>query len=502
MSPKKSTVKKKAGSAPVKRKSPSRRFNIQVGRTLGEWKELKETYHPRLWKAYAEALEAGGDFEAELWRRLPKNTPELRTWGEVAAAPPRWNLNSKDGKSIAVVFDTIRHLSLLKLACKLTAQNPWQMSSGAWRISQEMQQLWPLWKAGLLREFGMVFKDNPSPKVIAKKLSSIRDNILGPAKFSWLYVISRHRKKKKDELTEWHVHGYLWPHEGEQISSQAFRSRLMRLRKDFKFNGTKKFRCCLKKLWMRDVGLKSLARSASYLAGNLDKTIKLRSQGDLETSPDEIKRVRLYAHSETRGMDKSGHPIPWESWRGLGRTTPYANAYRRAASAASAKKGKNASLNKRERWGVFCDAGDFIDDNPRIPTVRGEDGFIYEVIPGNAIWWETQFFYLVRMEERDDYRLLGKRVPMKRRKPHFDKIMISISLHDLMKLGQAEVAHYTKKANFRPVCPLTGRLPTPMVEIWNLPAAVLKGKLSDAVREEVWIQGINNRMQKTRKEKV
>ncbi len=474
-------------------------------RFLQEWKVVFKKYHPILWEAYSSAVGAEGDLDLEIWKRLPTTTPELRTWAEVGARFCRVSKISPLGKTYGEGFNSIRYLSLRKLAMKLTAQNPWQMSSESWKLSQEIQQLWPLWKAGLLREFGMSFNNKPSPKEIARSMTLISENILDKRKISSFRVISRHQKRKSSEITEWHVHGYVWPREGEQITKVNFRTRLSRLRKDFKEKRKKGLRYNLKSLWMRDVGLKSLARSASYIAGNLDKTKKLRAEilhkpkeYSLLSFENDIKWVRLVGHSETIGLDKKGKPIPWESWRKAGRTTPFANAYRKSASKAAGEEGENIPLTKGQRWKIFREAPEYIEDPPRIPTVRGEDGFIYEVHPGKAIWWETQFFYLVRLEEKDDYRLLGKKVPMKKRKVSFEKIMIHISLHDLFRLGQAEVAHYCKKANFRPVCPQTGRSPTPICEMINFPDAVLKGKRIDSIREEKWIRGIKNRMDKAR----
>ena len=493
MSPKKSHRPKKGRKKTPAKKKGFWKLNFTVARTTAEWRVLTNKIHLQIWEGYHNAVKAGGNLDFELWKRLPRSIPQLRFWAEVAACTPRTKLTSQDGRTIDEVYGKIRGLSLQKLACRLTESNPWQMSAQAWKISQEIQQLWPLWKAGLLREFGMEFDGKPTPKSIAEKLASISKNILRPASFSWLYVISRHEKRKSDELTGWHVHGYFWPKEGEQITSGNFRSRLVRLKRSFEPTGGLKYG--LAKLWTRNVALKSLARSASYFAGNLDKTLKLRAADGLDTPDDAIKGVRFYAHSESRGHDCHGIPIPWESWRGLGRTTSFARAFRKAASKI---KCEGDSMTRSERWEAYSYAAEFIDECPRIPTVRGEDGFLYEVIPGNALWYETQFFYLVRLEEREDYRLIGKRVPMQKRKPHFEKIMIPISLHELHKLGQAEVSHYTQKADFRPVCPITGRSPTPMVDLLNLPNAVLTGKYRDSVREEVWIRKISNRMEKVR----
>jgi len=488
---------------------------------------------PVLRRIIEEATAAGEGVQeklkTEIWKRLPTGVYELNN---LASAASLYN------------SDLLRGLALQKLACLLTAPNRRKWSWSAWQYSQALQQLFPVWRAGFLREFRLSFPKSLTPAEIHDKMSNIRSNIIEEFGFRTTYVIAKHRKtenkhkkerpedddfqieddecgktNRKSEYTSWHVHGFLWPWRGPDESQSCFKYQYSQAR--IAIQGNK---------WVTETFWRSpndLPRSAAYLAYNYHRGCQYRKmlcgrhryKHPNEPFPtDAAKGVRLYSVPEhiwiaqesekqtqcryDRKYDKpqkrKDNPdfVPWNSLRATGRLTPISAAYR----AACVEMAKNEGL-REERAGdkfdshareqIFQRACSTVQDLPRVPSVVGYDGFIYQIVAGNALWFETHFYLLVRQEVAEDYTLL----PQNKTKPNhtvvpkrLGQIAIPVSLFDLHKLGQAEVSIHVPPAQFRPVSPITGKLPKPICRTQNIPRQVSRAARIDGVLEAQWMR--------------
>jgi len=188
--------------------------------------------------------------------------------------------------------------------------------------------------------------------------------------------------------------------------------------------------------------------------------------------------------------------VPWNSLRTTGRLTPISAAYRAACVEMAKSEGLREEragdkFDGHAREQIFQRACSTVQDLPRVASVVGYDGFVYQVVPGNAVWFETQYFLLVRQEVPEDYILL----PQDEYRPHpaavpkiLGQIAIPISLFDLHKLGQAEVSIHVPPAQFRPVSPITGKLPKPICRPENIPRQVSRAARIDGVLEAQWMR--------------
>ena len=460
----------------------------------------------------------GGDPEktkAAVWRLLPNSVADLESLAN-AAAQYRFSL---------------RGTALQKLACLLTAPNRRKWSWDAWNYSQAAQQLFPVWKAGFLREFRFSFKSSLTPAEINDKMSHIRDNIFDKFGFRATYVLAKHPKRKlaqKNELetgagekvksgakeyTSWHVHGLLWPLAGPTAKPATFRAHYAKLQA-----AVENSRAVTETFWRKP---KDLPRTVAYLAFNYYQACCYRrllaekyKPAHEQLPPDAAKGVRLFAVPEqlwlrsgkdrqepasegrySRKRCKKADPryVYWRTLRGTGRVTPFSKAYRSAAAEMAEAVGLEEdriedTFRISSRREIFRRACQDVEDIPRVPTVRGYDGFVYHVIVGNAQWWETAFYLLWRDEVPEDYTLLGQPVPEK-----LGEVAFPISLHALHKLGQAELSVHVPRANFRPVSPVTGKTPRPMCFPINIPAQVLKAAEIDGALEALWLRRAKKR---------
>lgn len=485
------------------------------------WSRIK----PRLDEIHKQAsLNAGGNstdsekMEEEIWKLLPRVATTLARYAEVAA-------RFDNGKNS---YSTLRQLALQKLACQLTSPNRWHLSEDAWKISQELQQLWPIWKAGLLREFRWSFKGDLTPEQIANKMTLIRDNILSEFGLRTVHVLTKHKKRspekkrqkkeQTDDYTEWHVHGYMWPMEWQRMTPDRFKCVFEHMKLDLR-GGKKRgaYRYGLRETWWRNKIL-DLPRNAAYMAENYDAANTYRRarmqeyQGaNLPIPPDAGHNVRFYAAPLTawrnlpmakvkddprrtdrrtcsfrRSRKENPDFVYWQSWRGTQQVTPFAQALRRATAQVAREEciwpeETNRSFTTDDRREIYRRACQMVEDLPRIPTVRGRDGYVYRVRPGNAFWWETQFFYLDRLETPEDYRCQGLAVPDK-----FEPLSYDVTLHQLFRLGQAEVAPYATTPKFRPVSPLTGRPPKPDSTTVDVVGYLQLHVVADAQAEAKW----------------
>ena len=459
----------------------------------------------------------------EIWKRLPNGVADLN---DLASAAARYNV------------DLVRGLALQKLACLLTSPNRWRWSWDAWKYSQSLQQLFPVWRAGFLREFRFSFDESLTPKQIHEKMSHIRDNIFEELGFRATYVLAKHRKKKKEkegenwqfeepeqkgtedrknDFTPWHVHGFLWPWHGSEQKPWKFTKQYARVQEAIKGN-----------LWVTETywrSPKDLPRAAAYLAFNYYRGTRYRQMLRERHKPshehlpqDAAEDVRLYSvpkiiwlapkndnQPQCRHDYKCERPrkrrdnaeyVPWNSLRTTGRLTPFCTAYRAAAARMADIHGLREErtedkFDKHARKLIFERACHTVQDLPRVPTIVGYDGFVYRVVAGNALWFETPFYLLVRQEVPEDYTQLpeDKANPNRRTVPEkLDEIAFPISLFDLHKLAQAELSAHVPRAEFRPVSPVTGKLPRPMCFAINIPRQVDQAAEADGILENLWMR--------------
>lgn len=458
---------------------------------------------PTLQRIRDAAIAAGqGDpakTKAAVWRLLPNSEVALESLANAAA---------RYGVSL------VRGTALQKLACHLTAPNRRKWSWDAWEYSQALQQLFPVWQAGLLREFRFSFHESLSPPEISSKMSSIRDNIFEDFGFRTTYVLSKHKKETKKgetmKYTAWHVHGFLWPLAGPEENRRKFARQFSEIIK-----AVKKNKWIAGDPYWRTPS--DLPRAAAYLAFNYYRgTCYRRMLGEKykpvheQLPPDASEGVRLFSVPEqlwlrpgeerpqseknkkcdrpSRARKEDSRYVPWRTLRDTGRVTPFGSAYRAAAGEMATNYGMQETrqedkFDTTSRREIFRRACQDTRDTPSVPTVMGYDGFVYHVIVGNAQWFETPFYLLWREEVPEDYTLLGKPVPEK-----MEEIAFPISLFALHKLAQAELSVHTPRANFRPVCPVTGKNPKPICLTINLPGQVGRAAEIDGALEAQWLR--------------
>jgi len=516
MAPRKSPRKKRDG-----RKNKT--FLRDHRPTYEEFKAQQTQLLPALREIRDKATKAGnGDPEktkAEVWKLLPAGVEKLNSMATAAT----WYR-----------VEIVRTTALQKLACLLTRPNRWGWSWDVWDYSQALQQLFPVWRisqtktkgntksnsekekktftTGFLREFRFSFSPDLSPEEISTKMSHLRDNVFEELDWRMTYVIAKHLKKgkksEKSAFTEWHVHGFAWPLAGPAFPPARFAREYARLRETVE---NRKKGYGLSETYWRVI--KDFPRAAAYLASNFyrakcyRKMLREKHKPAHEPlPPDAAENVKLFAVPNhlwlapgkkavkqkpgdkkcDKAMKRKDNPnfVHWRTQRGTGRVTAFSTAYRRAAEdVATSREREEEKMDVYGRRETFRRACQTVEDIPHVPSVVGFDGFVYQVIVGNAQWFETPFFLLWRDEVAEDYTLLKLPVPKQ-----LGEVAVPISLYDLHKLGQAELTVHVPRATFRPVCPVTGKPPKPLCDKENIIWHVGRAIGIDAALEAQWLR--------------
>ena len=307
-------------------------------------------------------------------------------------------------------------------------------------------------------------------------------------------MVARHRKANGDpeEYTDWHIHGMIWMKAGLAIKPAKLTYWITKLK--LALRGEKKagaYRYSLREThWGR---VKGLPEFAVYMAGNYNAAAKFREKARqaakgkaLPVPLDAGEGVRLYCPPREAWIHQ-GRVVRWERLRNCGKTTPHAQAYRKACTEKASSLGFAADdgeikFTKTERASIFSRSFELMEDLPKLAAVRGRDGHLYRVIPENALWWETQFFYLVRKETPEDYLFRGLPVP-----EVLEPVWFPVTLYQLFRLGQVEIAHYAMPSKARLECPLTGERPKPKSALRRLVKYIGEAMIADVRAESKWL---------------
>lgn len=408
----------------------------------------------------------------------------------------------------------MRQVTMQKLACKLTQGGRWHLPDNAWRFSQAIQQIWPLWQGGLACEFrwsfssmilphGATRRRKIQPAEIARRATHICENILRRLGLVAVRVLAKHgdwRKAKKDQtpsnsaaMTEWHIQGILWPIEGVGCSPVEFAERLESLKSTLR-NRLKKAKTRYKydMTSYHYAAVDDLAEMANYLAYNLAQAEKYRKKtvdkaqvAKKTVPPDAAQGVRLFA--TPKFLSKGAK---WTCWRPLKRTTPFSKAHRRVAGKLAKARGysqdEEMHLSKREWCRLYWQAGEEVAKEPSLPIttpmVRGKDGYMYQVHDYDRLpKLQPLLFVLTRPKTRLDYKIEKENPPAKP-----ETVYYHVTVHQLHKLGQADVAAHASPPQDHIACPLLGREPVSF-HMFEFVERMDNAIYADAHAEDAWM---------------
>ena len=455
-----------------------------------EWEDIFRAEGPRIINLQESAVlnaGIGADQQKilrEIWKILPRRISDLSTLATTAA-----RIDNRINPSIK----EIRYMINLKIACLLTQPNRWHMSLPAWKISQEIQQIWPVWKAGVAREFRFTFKKCLTPSKKAYNMTLINDNIFSEMGIKSLHIIAKHKqnlKKNTDSLTltEWHVHGILWPGEGPSMSKDSFRYHFNKLKAALK-KGRKKNQYRYDIIETHFDSVRDLPCLASYLARNYYEAVKYRNHvrneakgSNCPVPPDAGEDVRLYAPPSKKWDNHE-----WSSWKHTQQVTPYTQAYRRATGDVAWDKDifrhdRDCKFDEDDRREIFKRACENVPDLPYNPSIMGRDGYVYQIQPVYQPWWGTLMFECRRKLTTLDYTLNRQTVP-----EIMGEIVYQLSIYQLYRLGQAEVGPDAMPSTTKIECLITGRRHAPNWGINKWPVHILDAMAQDSRVEGKWM---------------
>lgn len=467
----------------------------EAEKTLNEWKAIFSRYKPIILKIDLEAKErSAGEGEQkhlnEIWKELPRNIYELTMMATTTAT---MNCNE------IVYTHSMIHK---KIACLITKTNRWHLSEAGWKITQELQQLSSLWKENLCQEFRFSFCTELSPQEISYKMTLIRDNILSKTGLKSVHVLSKHKTQTRKigdhtkTLTDWHIHGILWPEIGDEMTYSKFYYRINKLKIQLKEKKGKNFRYGITGIHLSKI--MDLQCLSSYLAKNYDEACQYRRHiknlangSNAPIPPDAAQHIHLYAPPKLKWGC-----IPWESWKHTTRLTQFMREYREASrwvafDSSEMFNGKRDTFNDSERREIFRQATMNFQDLPWNPTVRGRDGYIYAIRGICQPWWAPLMFELKRKSTREDYALSNQKVP-----EELGDIRYEISITQLHRLGQAEVAPFVTPSKTRIECPLTGRPHGPQRSIRGWCENQIRCMQKDSRAESKWMQNVRQKRKK------
>ena len=329
------------------------------------------------------------EFLAEqIWQRLPNGRRKLAYLLDCMSGIPA-GVESPFYQVQAVVFQ--------KLAVIVCGPNPRRLSRRSLQRSGEIQQLWPLWAAGLTREIRITFNPESRPKEASKYLEEIQQELLKHFKLRLLWVLAKHesdeKNRKAGQITDWHMHGIVWPVEGEGVHRTTFARRVNRLKK-FIRPAREKWKVAS---W-RTEAIRDLAQYANYLSENQDWTRTYRKSGE-----DTAKKVKLFSSPKFLSEHK-GKCVLWEELKTPERPSEFWQLYHAEKRKILLARGRDPDdptqkLTRGEGAKIYQKLkGMPRTDLPRKAVIRVRDGYRYRVVGLTNLYPdEPIYFYLVRI---------------------------------------------------------------------------------------------------------
>ncbi|MEI6714254.1 MAG: hypothetical protein WCO60_10910 [Verrucomicrobiota bacterium] len=449
-------------------------LKIPTGASLREVRQLVLEFRAKfdqMLKFLKDPSEAPAFLEEHIWRCLPRDRGELVSLIECL----RGIYSMRRLHEPVNAVTEIQILLYAKLASVVCTQNPWRFTKRTLLLTEELQQLWPLWEAKLTRAIRLSFCEQATPRkagMILRKLEKMMRESFG-LKICW--AVAKHEKEwkwNKQGLTGWHAHGVIWPVEGEGIHRTTFARRIKRLQEYLIQQNVKQ------EIQGQHIKpIRKIAEYINYIGRNLDRGKKHRKQ-----PKEKSKGVKLYGVPELLS-ERLTEVVKWKKARSPSRPTPFYKRYHEERAKLASKKGMSPDdpdlkFTKAEGALIYNRLKEMpATDLPAAPIVRGRDGHSYLVeafITGRS--GEPIYFHLIRQVQLTDS---GEVVPDEMNGAAFE-----CTLPDLARLAQQNI---TDRAPIRDdIHPLTGRPFGTANE--NFINTILRGKILGQLDHENWIK--------------